>query len=92
MNAVALRQIARTSMREATLFIFALLLFIVGGLIWQVGAVLALPLLILGLVRLVEYLRFVFKPHKPLIAGFPPLSREDRRVALSKLSKYKARS
>jgi hypothetical protein len=38
MNAVAIRQIARSSMREAHLFIFAFLAFILGSIIWQVGA------------------------------------------------------
>ncbi len=92
MNAVAIRQIARTSMREAGLFIFALLGFILGCIFWQVGALVAAPLLILGLVRLIEYLRFTFSPQKLGISQWPPLSREDRRVARSKLCKYKIRT
>ncbi len=79
-------------MREAHLFIVALLAFILGSLFWQVGVLIGLLLLIIGIVLLVRYLQFVLNPQKAGISKWPPLSREDRRAARSKLSKYKLRS
>ena len=76
-------------MREAYLFVVALLGFILGGLFWQFGALIAFPLLLLGLVRLVQYFRSLISPLHAGIAQWPPLSRQDRCVARAKLNKYK---
>ena len=78
-------------MRSASLFVWALLGFLIASSLWQYAIVLVVALLLIVLAGLMA------RRSRPggrrvrnrEIAKFPPLSREDWRAARSKLKKHR---
>jgi asparagine N-glycosylation enzyme membrane subunit Stt3 len=82
---VFVQQFVRSLTRDATIFIVALLLFVGSMAFWQVAAPFFGFLLLIGFVRACLNFRRSFNQNYAGISKWPPLSREDRRVAQSKL-------
>jgi hypothetical protein len=81
------RHFGRSLTRDATLFIVALVFF--GGSVaaWRVTVPIFGGLVVLAFIRGCVNFYHSFQQYKAEISKWPPLSREDRRVALSKLKR-----
>lgn len=81
------RYFGRSLTRDATLFIVALGLFWGSVAAWRVAVPIFGGLVVLAFIRgCVNFYRS-FQQYQAEISKWPPLSREDRRIALSKLKR-----
>jgi hypothetical protein len=81
------RHFGRSLTRDATLFVIALALFLGSIALWKVALPVFGGLAALLFIRgCVNFYRS-FRQYQAEISKWPPLSCEDRRVALSKLSR-----
>ncbi len=91
-RSVFVQYFVRSLTRDATLFIIALPLFAASMTIWQVSAPFFGLLLLIGFIRACLSFRRSFTQNCAGISKWPPLSREDRRVAQSKLKRKPEKS
>jgi hypothetical protein len=82
-----IRHFGRSLTRDATLFIVALGLLWGSAALWRVAVPIFGGVVVLAFIRgCVNFYRS-FQQYQAGISKWPPLSREDRRVALSKLKR-----
>jgi hypothetical protein len=86
-----IEELARRSMRSASLFVWALLGFLIASSLWRYAVVLVAAFILIILAGvLARRSRRGNRDHSSVeVTRFPPLSREDWRVARSKLKKHR---